>query len=200
MRSPGHELARSAGQYMKIRGVWLGQGRRGMEWLKRSSGIGTRHTRAARRSSGAVLLQWSNSQMARFPGAADLRAESDNVRDEKRGYANSCGLPVLVILIFLQGRTGVWVRGDATTSASVQRFRLVCEFSSLASARAIEDGPLCARVLRDGTLEPLPSLPLPLSIQDSCATGGGQTKRRVPRWFAWAWHGQQRLIGVDSLA
>ena len=89
--------------YMKkSRVVRLGQGRRGMECLKRSSGI-DRHTRSKEESA---VLQCCNSQMVRFVRAADLRAESDNVRRKENRTEQDCGLPVSVILIFEQGSSG----------------------------------------------------------------------------------------------
>jgi hypothetical protein len=39
MRSPGHRDEGGGLKYMKSRVVRFGQGRRGMEWLKRGSGI-----------------------------------------------------------------------------------------------------------------------------------------------------------------
>lgn len=50
------------------------------------------------------MLQCCNSQMVRFVRAADLRAESDNVRRKENRTEQDCGLPVSVILIFEQGR------------------------------------------------------------------------------------------------
>lgn len=90
------------------------------------------------------MLQCCNSQMVRFVRAADLRAESDNVRRKENRTEQDCGLPVSVILIFEQA-----VRGDASVTAASS---LACSFSSLVSVRAIENGPLCARVMRDDTI------------------------------------------------
>ena len=127
------------------------------------------------------MLQCCNSQMVRFVRAADLRAESDNVRRKENRTEQDCGLPVSVILIFEQGRQfGVML---ASVTAA---FSLACSFSTLVSVRAIENGPLCARVMRDDTIViTAPSrayLSLPLSLRDYLR-GGDQ--ERVPRWFAW---------------
>ena len=61
MRSPGHRDEGGGLKYMKSRVVRFGQGRRGMEWLKRGSGIeagrqtGTRAARRSRRCCNGVI-------------------------------------------------------------------------------------------------------------------------------------------------
>ena len=66
-----------------------------------------------------MLLQWSNSEIARFPGAADLRAESDNVRDETR-KTTAADYRCLLFLSYCRAeRREAWVRGDATTSVTL---------------------------------------------------------------------------------
>ena len=64
------------------------------------------HTRSKEEQWCSAVLQWSNSQIVRFPGAADLRAESDNVRDEKGRMTKTADYRSLLFLSSCRAETG----------------------------------------------------------------------------------------------
>lgn len=121
------------------------------------------------------MLQWSNSEMLRFARAADLRAESDNVRRKKEDRTGQDWTADYRCLLFLSSRRAV--RSDASATAA---FSLVCSFSSLACAGAIENGPLCARVMRDDTITAPSRAYLSHSLSLYRTTCGEETKGGCP--------------------